>query len=732
MPTSGTMSSFGTTPSTKKGSTAWLLGHLRNSRKTYEREIHAYQSLTTHSQWKRDGCQADVLEIFAGKARISSLAHYFGLSAVQPFDLEYDINLMTKEGTDLLWNALNVCKPLLVVVEWPCKEWSLFNRNMNYSWRLDELEARREEQRPLVALGAQVCEHQIAQGRLYLGENPLRSHLWNEPEVLKLRDHPDNIETVCDAGAYGKESKDGSPVQKPHRWITNSECFAAQLQHKLTAEQKLYTKKIEGSDTTASGQYSDGMAQAILFGLQQEAKRRNPQRFHKQTTSIGSSSTAMRHSHASQSDAHSHGQTSEHSEQHQVYYAHPSHDTAAWAHVLDELETRFTNTYKRPFNIGESDELFTHIQQLAPWQLSRAQAVWTPAARRLPLDIPYTHRGCAYKNTQGQIALEHEDLSAVAYPKQRFAEAIRVALFFFGIPPEEEPPPEEHPEAELHEALPHTPATTSTRRVQGLETDIYFDGGPPLTQQQRTSIARLHCNLGHPPKAEIVRILAAAGKLDSKILSALDALRCGSCTRMTKTVKPPPSSTSTTKFSGAFGDHLQSDIIYIRLLTGEAIPTIGIVCMSTNYHAAKTLQDRSPDHVLDVMHEIWYRPFGLPLSITLDSDGAYLASNQAWHQHLGIEHNVIPAEESWRLGKIGRRNALMRTLAERLIDQTGAVTRHDLDLILTAVLNSMNTSTYTYGRSPCQAVFGRIPRPIGDILSDQTALSISPQLHPEQ
>ena len=494
----------------------------------------------------------------------------------------------------------------------------------------------------------------------------------------------------------------------------------------------MYTKKIEGSDTTASGQYSDGMAQAILLGLQQEAKRRNPQRFHKQTTSIGSSSTAMRHSHASQTDAHSHGQASEHSEQHQVYYAHPSHDTTAWAHVLDELETRFTNTYKRPFNIGESDELFTHIQQLVPWQLSRAQAVWTPAARRLPLDIPYTHRGCAYKNTQGQIALEHEDLSAVAYPKQRFAEAIRVALFFFGIPPEEEPPPEEHPEAELHEALPHTPATTSTRRVQGLETDIYFDGGPPLTQQQRTSIARLHCNLGHPPKAEIVRILAAAGKLDSKILSALDALRCGSCTRMTKTVKPPPSSTSTTKFSGAFGDHLQSDIIYIRLLTGEAIPTIGIVCMSTNYHAAKTLQDRSPDHVLDVMHEIWYRPFGLPLSITLDSDGAYLASNQAWHQHLGIEHNVIPAEESWRLGKIGRRNALMRTLAERLIDQTGAVTRHDLDLILTAVLNSMNTSTYTYGRSPCQAVFGRIPRPIGDILSDQTALSISPQLHPEQ
>ena len=74
----------------------------------------------------------------------------------------------------------------------------------------------------------------------------------------------------------------------------------------------------------------------------------------------------------------------------------------------------------------------------------------------------------------------------------------------------------------------------------------------------------------------------------------------------------------------------------------------------------------------------------------------------------------------------------MRTLAERLIDQNGAYTKKHLDDILVAVLNSMNTSTYTYGRSPCQAVFGRIPRPVGDIVSDQHALTISPQANEEQ
>ena len=132
------------------------------------------------------------------------------------------------------------------------------------------------------------------------------------------------------------------------------------------------------------------------------------------------------------------------------------------------------------------------------------------------------------------------------------------------------------------------------------------------------------------------------------------------------------------------------------------------------------------------MKELWYRPFGLPISVHVDPDGCFLGPNQDWHQNYGIEYAVIPGEEAWKLGKIGRRNALMRTLAERLIDQNGSIRREELDDILVAVLHSMNTSTYSYGRSPCQAVFGRIPRPVGDLISDGQALTVSPQVHREQ
>ena len=98
----------------------------------------------------------------------------------------------------------------------------------------------------------------------------------------------------------------------------------------------------------------------------------------------------------------------------------------------------------------------------------------------------------------------------------------------------------------------------------------------------------------------------------------------------------------------------------------------------------------------------------------------------AWHGRSGILHEVIPAEAHHRLGKIERRNSLMRSLAERVIDERGVHSVAELNMVLPAIVFSMNSRTYSYGRSPYQAVFGRVPRPLGDLSSDPRALVLSP------
>jgi hypothetical protein len=234
----------------------------------------------------KDGSMADVavvdlIEVFAGKARVSELAPQFGLSATQPFDKTFDIDLKTKKGIDLLKGAVRRLRPLLLLIAWPWTFWSLFNENMNYANRLEVLEALREDEMPLVDLGVDLCLEQYYDGRFYLCENPKRSRIWTRTRVQELLDLPDNLVVNCDAGAYDAETRDGFPIQKPHQWVTNSELIAEQLTAKLTPEQKFYAKKVEGSETKRSGEYCDGLASAILTGLQQEAARLNPQRFHK-------------------------------------------------------------------------------------------------------------------------------------------------------------------------------------------------------------------------------------------------------------------------------------------------------------------------------------------------------------------------------------------------------------------------------------------------------------------
>ena len=298
----------------KSGTRIWLTGHLRATSKVYNNEISTYESLITYAEKETNGPKIDLLEVFAGSANLTFRAPLHGLSALEPVDKTINLDLKEYKDQQALWKIIHKFKPLAVVVAWPCRFWSIFNENMNYAHRMHELEELRESDRPLVRLGADLMKYQHSKGRIFVGEIPLHSRIWDEAEVQQVMDLPGTLSTKCDAGAYGAESHDGFPVIKTHRWITNSEDVAEELQRRLTSEQKFYTKPIQGVDTTASGCYCDGLADAILRGIAKAAKRRDPSRFIKSN---------------------------------KIYYTHPSTDEDRWQEVMNELEKRFINTHTR-------------------------------------------------------------------------------------------------------------------------------------------------------------------------------------------------------------------------------------------------------------------------------------------------------------------------------------------------------------------------------------------------
>ena len=67
----------------------------------------------------------------------------------------------------------------------------------------------REEDADSLRWAAQQYFQQIRSGDFFFLENPLKSRLWEQEAVAKLRNHPDVIFGKFDGGAYGAADLDG-------------------------------------------------------------------------------------------------------------------------------------------------------------------------------------------------------------------------------------------------------------------------------------------------------------------------------------------------------------------------------------------------------------------------------------------------------------------------------------------------------------------------------------------
>ncbi|CAJ1340013.1 unnamed protein product, partial [Effrenium voratum] len=421
-------------------------------------------------------------------------------------------------------------------------------------------------------------------------ENPKRSRFWEEKAVKELISMGNMILVDCDAGAFGGKDLDGYDIIKTYRFLTNSQDIADRVNKRLNQAKRQECRPLEGKNVTFSQVYPDKLVDAIMKGLQAEARRRAPTRF----------------------------------DTHEVMVAEPVEDFTAWGQILEEVRKIFMKSTTKAMNLEQGTELFKKISRLIPWELTRVQVAVTPMARRLPRDINYSHRGAVLLLLDGKMMIEVEDVRQVQFPKARFENPISAAIFFYGFTEEDAPQGQPAPEDPL---LP----------VVGLRTDITFPGIPlNVSKEVRASVARLHVNAGHPSKQELKRLLAAHGALNLPVATALEHIKW------------------------QFAERLQADLVYIR---------------------DRRLLSRAPNHVLDVLRQIWLGPFGYPLQIEVDPDGAFQKEFTEQLESAGVHIKTIPAEAHWRIGAVERRNALLRTV---VVDENAVTSGEALDWVITA------------------------------------------------
>ena len=212
------------------------------------------------------------------------------------------------------------------------------------------------------------------------------------------------------------------------------------------------------------------------------------------------------------------------------------------------------------------------------------------------------------------------------------------------------------------------------------------------------------------------------GAINSQVLSCLEHLECGTCKRSRLPQAPRPAAVPA--MSGQFGDRLQIDRFWVRDLTGHNHCLLGMVDMATSFQQAVRLDDYGSEAVYEAMRMTWLQPFGHPLVIESDDDRCFGGAFKEQVESAATHLLVVPAEAHWRIGTVERKNAVLRNTMEKLIDEYAVTNAGGIDLILTAALQAINSSVTSKGRSPYQAVFGRLPRFPGDLFGDERALLV--------
>ena len=208
------------------------------------------------------GCRTFLMEIFAGCAMLSTLAHYSGLPVSEPIDILYDPlhDLRAKGGRDLVETKILEDDPCLLTFAPVCGTWSTWQRvNMAKSPDLeDQVQAQRQEWKPVIRWMAKVATERMKKGRKVLIENPKGSELWNLWDMLKLLGSEQAVDSSSleplekiniDLCAYGlKDPRTNMPHRKPKSIATCSQTLKAAFEDHGKCPKNHQHLALEGGD----------------------------------------------------------------------------------------------------------------------------------------------------------------------------------------------------------------------------------------------------------------------------------------------------------------------------------------------------------------------------------------------------------------------------------------------------------------------------------------------------
>lgn len=82
-------------------------------------------------------------------------------------------------------------------------------------------------------------------------------------------------------------------------------------------------------------------------------------------------------------------------------------------------------------------DVHERVARLVPWELVRVSISKNPKARRCPMGLDWTRRGCALLLCADEVSLEAEATNDMVGLKGRFPKKVRVGIFWYWRAPKD-------------------------------------------------------------------------------------------------------------------------------------------------------------------------------------------------------------------------------------------------------------------------------------------------------
>ena len=240
---------------------------------------------------------------------------------------------------------------------------------------------------------------------------------------------------------------------------------------------------------------------------------------------------------------------------------------------------------------------------------------------------------------------------------------------------------------------------------QGAEA-ISFDASVPKNIAR--VLRRVHQNLGHPRREDLVRHLRLAGASDVA-LKAAQSLECQTCRRH---VRPPPRRPGKLVRPLDFNQDVGLDLMYLYTVDNAKITVLSMLDHASGYHVVRRVTGRKSSELADDFLQAWVGWAGAPRRVVVDQERGLMKEFTDELEKRGIQVHYIAAQAHWQNSAVERQNGWFRAIWEKVVDHQ-SVTEAEAAWALAQVSQAKNSLRREHGYSPTQWLFGSEGR-VGD------------------